>query len=229
MRLFGITHRSLTINKLILFTMKNLFKPSVLVAFLLITFVSQAQVNYGVKGGLNVSTATGYSKVMETKHKPGFNIGLVTQVNLPSNVFIQPELLFSQEGIKGKIPSKLLSSKEGVKGKTKKDFSNRHLNYLQLPVYIGYKFDAGLGLNVIAGVGPYFALGLDGTDKAFKNTLKRFDIGFSAMGGIQFEKIQLTVGYDLGLADIRKSEMKKGTGLSRISNRNLKVSLAYLY
>jgi opacity protein-like surface antigen len=194
--------------------MKNLFRLSVLSAFLLIAFVSQAQVNYGVKGGLNVSTLSGYSKIAETKHKPGFNIGLVGQINLPSNVFIQPELLFSQEGIRGKKDKK---------------FSNRMLNYLQLPVYVGYKLDAGLGLNVIVGVGPYLACGMGGTNKPFKHSMKRFDAGFSAMGGIQFEKVQLTLGYDLGLTDIRKKEMKKEGFSSKLSNRNLKVSLAYLF
>jgi hypothetical protein len=200
--------------------MKNLFKLSVLAAFLLIAFVSHAQINYGVKGGLNVSTVTGYPKVMETKHKPGFNVGLVGQVNLPFNLFVQPELLFSQEGVK---------RKEIVKGKDKKDFSSYQLNYLELPVYIGYKFDAGLGLHLIAGAGPYFAFGLSGTNEPFKDMMKRFDAGFSVMGGIQFEKIQLIMGYDMGFLDLRKDAMKKWAGTSKVSNRNLKVSLTYFY
>jgi hypothetical protein len=195
--------------------MKNLVKLSVVLAFLLIGFASQAQVSYGVKGGLNASTLSGFSKTVETKSKSGFHAGLVGQVALSSSpFFIQPELLFSQEGTKEKVDKK---------------FINHTLNYLQLPVYLGYKIDVGSDLNMIAGVGPYLAYGLSGTNKAFKERMSRFDAGVSAMGGIQFEKIQITVGYDFGLTNIRKGELKKAKDLSRISNRNLKVSIAYLF
>ncbi|MDR0683251.1 MAG: PorT family protein [Dysgonamonadaceae bacterium] len=195
--------------------MKNLVKLSVVSAFLLIVFVSQAQVSYGVKAGLNVSTLSGFSKSAETKFKSGSHVGLIGHVELFSpSFFIQPELLFSQEGMK---------EKDGKK------FINHTLNYLQLPMYLGYKMDVGSDLNVIVGVGPYLAYGLSGTNKVFKKELNRFDAGVSAMGGIQFEKIQITAGYDFGFSDIRKGELKKAKDLSRISNRNFKVSLAYLF
>ncbi|MDR0412342.1 MAG: PorT family protein [Dysgonamonadaceae bacterium] len=194
--------------------MKQLFKLSIACAFLSVALVSQAQVKYGVKGGLNVSTLSGYADVVDTKQKPGFHVGVVSQVNFPSRVFIQPELLFSKEGIKAKWFRK---------------YTSRSLNYLQLPVYIGYKIDAGWGLNIIAGAGPYLACGVGGTDKPFKDIYRRFDAGLSGMGGIQFEGFQLTLGYDLGLCDQHKSAFKRVTPYSRTANRNLKVSLAYLF
>jgi hypothetical protein len=194
--------------------MKNLIKTSFLSAFLLIAFVSQAQVECGIKGGLNVSSLSGYKKD-EAKYKSGFHAGLVAQINFPqSDFFIQPELLCSTEGMKTKN-----------EGKSK----NSTLSYLQLPVYAGYKIDAGSGLNIIIGAGPYVGYGLNGTDKAFKTSFNKLDYGFSGMAGFQIDKVQLTAGYDFGLADIRNKDWKKAKSTSAISNRNIKVSFAFFF
>ena len=187
---------------------------------------SSAQLNYGVKVGLNTSTLSGYSKLsevsgedLEAKSKLGLHAGVMAQLELPVvGLFLQPELLYSSLGVTEEYQGESESSS---------------LNYLQLPVYIGYKINAGLGLNVILGAGPYLGYGLSGTDDAFDEMFNRFDFGLSAMGGIEFNKLQITVGYDLGLTDNMGMDgwktIKDLGGLSSISNRNLKVSLGYFF
>jgi hypothetical protein len=206
--------------------MKHLMKTAILLASVLfLTISTQAQVKFGVKAGLNTSTLSGMDGLYETasanvnvKSRLGFHGGLVAQLNLPSNLFLQPELLFSIQG-----------DKESYEGETE----TSALNYIQLPIYAGYKFDAGLGLNIIFGVGPYFAYGISATDDAFDELFKRFDAGISALGGVQFNQFQITVGYDLGLVDICDvngwETAKDLAGLSSISNRNLKVSVACFF
>jgi hypothetical protein len=139
---------------------------------------------------------------------------------LPANFFLQPELSYSIQGTKEEIASTTETSR---------------LNFLKLPVYAGYKIDAGLGLNIILAAGPYFAYGLNGSEGAYGDDgmFTRFDAGLSAMGGIQFNKIQITVGYDFGLIDQMDIEgwstAKDILGLSAVQNRNIKVSAGYFF
>jgi hypothetical protein len=221
--------------------MKNLRKTGIIFALLFVAFATQAQVKLGVKGGLNVSTLSGMDKLanvgeglldeageslldgqLSVGSRVGFHLGVMAQFDLPANFFLQPELLFSVLGDKEKM---------GTRSET------NSLNYLQLPVYVGYKIGAGGGLNVILGVGPYFGCGISGTDDIFKKNdegyFKRLDVGAAAMGGIQFNKLQITVGYDFGLVDMMDvngwKTVKDMLGLSSISNRNLKVSVGYFF
>lgn len=222
--------------------MKNLRRIIVVITCVFLATIAHAQLNLGLKGGLNVSTLSGYKdattnglddlSTLDVKSKAGFHAGLVAQFDIPfTNFFIQPELLFTSLGIKEEYQNQ----KE-----------NSNLNYIQVPIYAGYKINAGLGLNIILGVGPYFGYGISGSDitfmdenghtykeDIFKNSFKRFDFGFSAMGGIQYNKFQVTVGYDLGIVDLMNtpewSTVKDQFNLSSISNRNVKVSLGYFF
>ena len=217
-----------TLNKVIV---------AILLSIVSIGWVSAQDFKIGLKGGINTSTIGGFKAMWDrmneigggmldeigenysTSYKLGFHAGVVAQCSF-GNFFVQPELLFSQIGITEKLD-----------GKTE----NSSLNYLQIPVYAGYKASVGLGLNLLAGAGPYLAYGISGTDEPFqKNEMfKRFDAGLSFIGGIQFHKIQITLGYDLGLIDMMDASgwktLKDIAGLSSITNQNIKVSFAYFF
>ncbi|MDR0865546.1 MAG: PorT family protein [Candidatus Symbiothrix sp.] len=209
--------------------MKKRMKFIVLLVFLSFGLTTQAQLRFGIKGGLNLSTLSDYSDVLKVKSlqldddmdgkalmRSGLHLGVLAQLDLPLDFFVQPEVLFSLQGVKEKINGK--SSTEA-------------LNYLQIPVYVGHKFNAGFGLDVIVGAGPYFAYGVSGTKNIF-DVFKQYDVGAAAMAGIQISKLQVTLNYDFGLIDIydnvwetAKEVLKNAT----ISNRNLKVSIGYFF
>ncbi|MCL1937768.1 MAG: PorT family protein [Candidatus Azobacteroides sp.] len=208
-------------------------------SFLAVSF-SNAQVRFGVKAGFNASSLSGYEKAVTTlgenaeiggmlpfdafsvKYRPGFHAGIVSQIDLAPNFLLQPELLYSLLGVKEE--TSLLGVKQSETGS---------LHYIQLPVYAAYKFNVGLNLDLILGAGPYIGCGIAGDDDAFKDTFTRFDWGLSAMGGVQYNKFQITIGYDLGLMDMFNMDgwktAKDMLGLSSISNRNFKVSVAYFF
>jgi len=206
----------------------------IITAVLIFTFpiYSNAQLKLGVKGGLNLSSLSGMVDFLKTaqgfglelpdsygvKYVPAFHLGIMAQYDLPSCFFLQPELFFSMQGAKEEVGN----------------FSEiSRLNFLKLPVYAGYKIKAGTGLDILFGIGPYIAYGLYATDKAYSDSgfFKRFDAGFSGMGGIQFNQLQITVGYDLGLVDQMDANgwktAKDILGLSPIQNRNFKLSVGY--
>jgi hypothetical protein len=207
--------------------MKQLFKLVIPAVFVLLAMSAQAQVKIGVKGGLNGSTISGFDALTnleetisgyEVSSRAGFHAGIMANFSLPSNFFLQPELLFSLQG-----------DKESFMNET----GYNVLNYIQLPVYAGYKIKISNGLDVIVGIGPYFAYGLSGTDDAFNTLFKRLDIGASALAGIQFNRLQITLGYDLGLTDMIDIDgwktAKDLLGLSSVCNRNVKLSIGYFF
>lgn len=210
---------------------------AILLSIVTIGFANAQSIKLGIKGGLNVSTLSGFNDFINTvnemggeipeissSYKPGFHVGAVAQFGL-GNFFLQPELLFSQVGIAQKIGDSKLE--------------NGNLNYLQLPIYAGYKASLGLGLDLLLGAGPYFAYGISGTDDPFKENedgmtaFQRFDAGLTFMGGIQISNLQVTLGYDLGLVDMIDipgwNTMKDVLDLSSITNQNIKVSVAYFF
>ena len=209
----------------------------VTIALMLFSFsiYSNAQLKIGVKGGLNYSSMPEMVDFMRVaselglpvpgsyavKYASAFHLGLMSQYNLSSHFFFQPELLFSMQGVKEEAP--------GIVSETS------YLNFLKLPVYIGYKIKAGAGLDIIIGAGPYAAYGLSGSEGAYGDTglFRNPDAGFSCMGGIQLSNLQITAGFDAGLVDQIKvngwKTAKDILGLSSIQTRNFKLSVGYFF
>jgi hypothetical protein len=202
--------------------MKKNVKGLAITAILFLFAISvNAQIHLGVKGGLNLSKISGLEDVAHlnysTSSATGFHLGLMCQLSLPVNFFLQPELLFSMQG-----------AKEEVAGKKE----TKRLNFLQLPVYAGYKIGVG-PVGIILGAGPYLAYGITGSDNAYgkDGIFKRLDAGLSAIAGVQITKFQVTVGYDLGLVDqldINNIGLNTAKDIS-IKNRNIKASVGYFF
>jgi hypothetical protein len=87
-------------------------------------------------------------------------------------------------------------------------------NFIQLPAYVGYKYNVISKLDVLLGIGPYVAYGISGRN-IFKEKISAsdlFNFGMATMTGVQWNnKIQLSAGYDLNL-DRQKSELEKERG-----------------
>ncbi len=217
--------------------MKNLLKITV-VALILVLFVDHgnAQLNMGVKLGINLSSMPGYSdythyKMDQTQTNWTVSdysiadiflphIGAVVQYTFPLNFFVQPELLFSLQGCNEKTS----------------DGSNKiWLGYLKLPIYAGYKIQTSDKMNILLGVGPYAAYGIEGSDRAFGDNgdFKRFDAGISALVGMEYKQIQLNAAFDRGFVDQMGvsdwQSIKKENSLPDVYNQTIKLSLAFFF
>jgi hypothetical protein len=209
--------------------MKQNVKGLVITAvFILFSISVNAQLHWGLRGGLNLSTMSGWEDANEvngvgipgysTGYSAGSHLGLISQYDLSTEFFLQSELLFSIQGIKEKA----------------RDYRTEtsRLNFIQLPVYAGCKINIVSDLHFIVAAGPFLAFGIYGSDDAYEK-LQRFDAGASFMGGLQFRKTQLIFGYDLGLVDQYDvsgwKTAKDVFGLSAIQNRNIKISVASFF
>ncbi|CCZ07238.1 porin family protein [Culturomica massiliensis] len=215
--------------------MKRMIVSAVLIAALVVGVKAQ-EIKWGVKAGLNLTTAGKDLKdVMkdgdfDQKTKVGFHIGAFLDWGLTENFYIQPGLYYANKGVK-------FENKEDDSYKTKVN-----LSYLELPILASYRFSLSDNIKWHVNAGPYLAYGIGGKFKyegeegdekedAFgtgedEAGLKRFDFGLSFGTGVSFNAIYVGVKYDLGLTNIADKDSWDDT---KIKNRNFAVSVGYTF
>lgn len=137
--------------------------------------------------------------------------------------------------------------------------SRTNMNYLEIPIHIGYQYAINDQFTVFGEFGPYFAVGLFGKTKGEEldyndyfdeittsysyNTFddfKRFDFGLGLRFGIEFkQKYTLSIGYDFGLIDNWKQTESNDTETDitgeeidltgSLKNRNLTIGIGYKF
>ena len=153
-----------------------------------------AQVQFGVKAGLNLTTLT-YSGPASTNPawKTSFNAGLVVSVPLSSSLYLQPELMYSGQGYE-----KAVASQSGI----------YELGYLNVPVLFRYQHASGF----FAVTGPQigFLLGanadIGGHNTDIKDQFQTTDFSWAFGLGYKFSKTGLGIDarYNIGLTNVAK-------------------------
>ncbi len=206
--------------------MKKL-KLSLVVAMLAMVTVASAQMNLGIKGGLNMSNFYG-DELTDKNMKLGFHVGLAADYDFAPNMAIQSGLFFTTKG------SEVTTSFLGTEGKF-----TQNLMYLQLPVHLAYKVDVTPGTRIVFHGGPYAAYGLAGKvkasaegigsiedDKVFGDGIgqyKPFDAGLGIGVGAEFGQFLVDLGWDFGLVNI--SNANNGN----VKNQNAYLSVGYKF
>ena len=174
--------------------MKKLFFAAFALVAGVISSQAQTEVHPRIEVGANF--ASGVHKVVgatpESKVRLGFRAGLAAEVGLASGVYLAPGVTFRQEGFK-------YISEDGY-----------GLNYISVPVDLGIRVPFERELRCICRSWPYFAYGLSTTSKidAFKAGIyKRFDMGLNASAALEFSKVYLRVGTDIGMVNALKNNI----------------------
>ena len=174
--------------------MKKLF----FAAFALVAGVLSAQAQTAINPRIEVGAnfARGISKVgsvtADSKVRTGFRASVAAEIELAAGVYLAPGVTFRQEGYK---------------------FGNGNgygLNYISVPVDLGIRVPFSENFAVSVEAGPYFAYGLSTTSKidAFKAGIyKRFDMGLNASAALEFSKVYLRVGTDIGMVNALKNNI----------------------
>ena len=199
--------------------MKKIFLS--VVTILSISLVSQAQFKLGIKAGINDNDqrirVTEGSIYGGDKFK-GYHAGLIGDLNLGSNFYLQPQLLFTRKG------AVHLSSTGAKDIKIK-------MNYLEIPVNVLYKIDVPFG-KVFGGTGVTFSYAVGGkeeqdgvTKKLYSNTgntWRREDLSLNFTAGVEFNNgLFVSANSQKGLMDVYKA----GAG---IRNKSMSVSVGYI-
>jgi Outer membrane protein beta-barrel domain len=178
--------------------MKTLFALLILMSA---AFSSQAQVAFGLKGGLNLSNLEVDDPQASYDSRTGYHAGFFLRSTF-DKVAIQPELLLYTQSNQIDYASSSINP-----GTVENDFT-----YLTIPVLL--KFCIVSGLNVHAG--PQFGFLLDGEQKIntslftgtqdIKDNYKNSDVAISIGGGWDFPfGLSADVRYNIGVKDINNA------------------------
>ncbi|SHM34434.1 Outer membrane protein beta-barrel domain-containing protein [Chitinophaga jiangningensis] len=225
--------------------MKN-FTLAVATACLTVS-VASAQVSLGVRGGyvnsnLSITSGNSQTAVPGTEAADNWNVGLVVNIPLTRNFYLQPIVNYEVKG------AKLNPVTKPPAGAFSTATTKVRLPYITLPVNAVYKVPVG-NARLSFGLGPYVAYSLnakynlavydDGkkVQDAYQPIdfskspnvpnstmqLGRWDVGGNALISLEMNNY-ITVGanYSLGLLDIDRSDDLK------IKNRSFGISIGVL-
>jgi opacity protein-like surface antigen len=176
-------------------------------------FAVHAQnVDFGLKGGLNLASWTNNSNGAGYQNRLAYHVGGLAQINVSPQIAVQPEVVYSSQGTKY-----TLGTSEHSLG----------LNYINIPVML----KARIGSGVYAEAGPQIGFLTSVSDKVnstetnffttqdFKNTdvALGFGLGFQGSSGIGVD-----ARYNLGLTNINNA------GSTNIKNNVLQIGLFFM-
>ena len=211
--------------------MKKLFFAAV--ALVATSFAAQAQINPRIEVAANIARtiakdASG-ADVNGLKVLPGFRAGLAAEIGIASGVYIAPGISFRQEGNKQEVTT----------GQKTETVSNT-LNYISVPVNLGVRVPLTESLAISVEGGPAFSYGvsssvrtlagIQGGIKAAYDAFKekqynRFDMSINASAALEFSKIYVRLGADLGMVN----SFKEATDKLSSKNTSFFLGLGYRF
>lgn len=191
-------------------------KKVLLSIFAVVAFVaiSNAQVNFGAKAGLNLADLASSEEEFEADSKIGFHLGGYAELSISDKFSIQPELIYSAQGAKSEF-----SEEDTFNGVTiTYSYEDKlKLNYLNVPVLFKFKpsdmfyIGAGpqLGLLLSAkneyestATGGGVTQSESGEDDV-KDEMKSIDLSFALGAGVELESgLNFGLRYNYGLSDV---------------------------
>ncbi|WP_422361958.1 porin family protein [Reichenbachiella sp.] len=201
-----------------------------LMLLVLISFKAYPQISFGIKGGANYVNNVSSDSDNDNMFRFGFHFGISSSIQLSNKFLFSPGLMFSNKGFKF----------AGLAGGTPSGDGTMHLNYLNLPLIIGYKFHEKL---LIEG-GTEFGYLMSAKSKFDSETIDVSDIWDNNLdiGLLLGFKVLLNDKIDLGLRYIHGlTSVVETVGLtdlngnptngdsSKFLNRTIQLSLGYTF
>lgn len=168
--------------------MKQIILFAITAAYCSLSF---AQVNFGIKGGMNLATVR-YINADNSKARLGFNIGALAEIPVQENLFVRPELLYSSKGFGY---SATQNSMEG----------SLRLNYINVPVLFGYRPSGNTAIMAGPEIGflQKAVSRSQGITTDMTSFYRHFDAGFDLGFAYEFNKlIGMEARYNYGFKDL---------------------------
>lgn len=183
--------------------MKRIINVLLVAVCIAMAMPAQAQLKWGVKGGLNVSKVTFDSDLLKSDNMAGFFIGPMAEFTIPVvGLGVDGSLLFSQKGVKADSDA----SKQ-------------------------YGFDIPVNLKYNIGLGSLFVD--ISKDKSVANIAeakkKRAQVGINVGAGVKLlGHLQIGANYNIPLGDSFSLEAV-GHALGGAKTKTWQVSAAYIF
>ncbi len=192
-------------------------------------------ISFGIRAGVNLQNINGKDgsgDKLDYKLVPRFQGGVVVDIPLADQFYIQPGVLFSGKG-----------------AKSEESDANINISYIDIPVTFLFKPTLGTG-RMLLGVGPYVGFGIagnleDNNDNEqkikFKNEitaaesltdpyLRRLDAGANLLVGYEMSsKLSIQLNAQLGLAKINPEVEGVTDNKTAWRNTGFGLSLGYRF
>ena len=169
--------------------MKKVFTTIMFAVALLAAVPSQAQVKFGLKGGLNVTSMSLSADVVDPSNQTGFFIGPTVRFTLPIvGLGIDASALYDQRDAK----------LEDTEGDGSEKISQRSIN---IPINVRYSFGLGTMAGIYVAAGPQFGYNI-GNKNLFGYT---DEDGESE--GFSLKKSNFSINVGVGLSLMSKFEI----------------------
>ena len=182
--------------------------------------LSVAQIHLGMKAGYNLASLPFSDDEFHThKNLSAFNAGLMASIPLSTHLLLQPEIVYSIQGINATVHATTTGDQ---------NIKNTY-NYLNLPFLIKYQLNSGLFAETGLQLGILLTANADDGKEFYVNEtpyMQPVDFSWAIGLGYEIPKINLglDIRYNLGLTNINRF-----AGDSFENNRVFQLGLFYFF
>ena len=174
---------------------------------------TNAQFQFGVKAGANFSTFTG-SDVQGAKTLVGFNGGVYAKLPVTHSISIQPELVYSGQGVKADDGTATASL---------------HNNYFNIPILLKYQNFTGFFIETGPQLGFLMSAKLKEGGDSFDEKSAYNSADFAWVFGVGYKipttQLAIDLRYNLGISNI--ADNGNSSDNSKVHNGVFQIGLMY--
>lgn len=211
--------------------MKNVLSIVFLVAAMLFAANANAQIKFGLKGGLNVTSMSFSEEVFDASNKTGFFVGPMVKVTVPIvGLSFDAAALYDQKEADVKY-----TGTEGELGKV-----NVKQQSINIPVNVRYGFGLSSLANIFLFAGPQW--GINVGDKNFKwnesssYSLKKSNFSVNVGAGVTLlNHLQVSANYNIACGKSADASLSKAldaaanAGKDKSHNNSWQIALGYWF
>lgn len=208
---------------------KNILSLAVIVAALAFAMPSQAQIKFGIKGGLNVDNINlkdSYGGTLKAKNRTGFFAGVTADVTIPlAGLGADIAVLYDNKVV-------------GIRNNDFSTEAEKTLHYIDLPINAKYTVGFSSLVSAYIATGPQFSWNIGDRHWTPQNVTQDWEIKkseFSWNVGCGVTALShVRVGYNYNIAigktaefDLLTTGVKGAKG--KLKNNTHQISLTYLF
>lgn len=211
--------------------MKKVLSIVFLVAAMLFAANANAQIKFGLKGGLNVTSMSFSEEVFDASNKTGFFVGPMVKVTVPIvGLSFDAAALYDQKEADVKY-----TGTEGELGKV-----NVKQQSINIPVNVRYGFGLSSLANIFLFAGPQW--GINVGDKNFKwnesssYSLKKSNFSVNVGAGVTLlNHLQVSANYNIACGKSADATLSKAldaaanAGKDKSHNNSWQIALGYWF
>ena len=211
--------------------MKKVLSIVFLVAAMLFAANANAQIKFGLKGGLNVTSMSFSEEVFDASNKTGFFVGPMVKVTVPIvGLSFDAAALYDQKEADVKY-----TGTEGELGKV-----NVKQQSINIPVNVRYGFGLSSLANIFLFAGPQW--GINVGDKNFKwnesssYSLKKSNFSVNVGAGVTLlNHLQVSANYNIACGKSADASLSKAldaaanAGKDKSHNKSWQIALGYWF